>query len=61
MLKTTCPPIRLCAGFVMIGLKACAALKTKEFIVANNCFQNMHNEKSGNQTKTLLYPAVILF
>jgi len=33
--------------------KACEVLKTKEFTVVNDCFQNEHNEKIGHYRQTL--------
>ena len=32
----------------MLGLKAYAVLKTKEFTLVNDCFQNKHNAEIGH-------------
>ena len=37
----------------MFEFEACEVLKTKEFTVVNDCFQNEHNEKIGHYRQTL--------
>ena len=38
----------------MFEFEACEVLKTKEFTVVNDCFQNEHNEKIGHYRQTLV-------
>ena len=38
----------------MFEFEACEVLKTKEFTVVNDCFQNKHNEKIGHYGQTLI-------
>jgi len=37
----------------MFEFEACEVLKTKEFTIVNDCFQNEHNEKIGHYRQTL--------
>jgi len=38
----------------MFEFEACEVLKTKEFTIVNDCFQNEHNEKIGHYRQTLI-------
>ena len=38
----------------MLEFEACEVLKTKEFTIVNDCFQNEHNEKIGHYGQTLI-------
>ena len=37
----------------MFEFEACEVLKTKEFTIVNDCFQNENNEKIGHYRQTL--------
>jgi len=39
---------------IMFEFEACEVLKTKEFTIVNDCFQNEHNEKIGHYRQTLI-------
>jgi len=43
----------------MFEFEAYEVLKTKEFTVVNDCFQNEYNEKIGHYGQTLIYTAPI--
>jgi len=43
----------------MFEFEACEVLKTKEFTIVNDCFQNEHNEKIGHYGQTLYNSNII--
>ena len=44
---------------LLTGYEAYEVLKTKEFTVVNDCFQNEYNEKIGHYGQTLFNMAII--
>jgi len=44
----------------MFEFEVCEVLKTKEFTVVNDCFQNEHNEKIGHYGQTLVINRVLI-
>ncbi len=39
---------------IMFGFEAFAVLKTKEFTIVNDCFQDKSNEETGHYGQTLI-------
>jgi len=47
------PVHKVSVWFIMFEFEAYEVLKTKEFTVVNDCFQNEYNEKIGHYGQTL--------